>query len=124
MVYCMQLCSIKCFEVCDASFFRLSSALSDICQGFPNTMLAFHPALASRSSPLHGSPLTALCTPKAGYCPKVKMVPQVGILPKVKTLVSLLSLPVFFVLFLLTVFFKLVFYGFYLSETKYFFLHQ
>lgn len=76
-------------------FFRLSSAHSDICWGFPNTALAFYSALLSHSSPLPASPLRAHYTPKADYCPEVKMVPQVGVLPEVKTLISYLSLPVF-----------------------------
>lgn len=83
----------------NASFFRLGSAHSDICWAFPNTGLAFHPALLSCSSPLRGSPLRAHCTLEGGYCPEVKIVLQAGVLPKVKTLVSLLSLPVFWCYF-------------------------
>ena len=86
----------------NASFVRLSSARSDVCLGFPSVVLAFHPALLSRSSALSGSPLTAYRAPKAGYCPKVKIVPWVVVLPKSKAPVSPLSLPNFFVLFLLT----------------------
>lgn len=103
----------------NASFVRLSSAHSDIHLGFPSAVLAFHPALLSCSSPLSGSPLMVHRAPKAGYCPKVKIVPWVGVLPKLKALVSLLSLPNVFVLFLLTFFFPLVFHVSYLAEAKY-----
>lgn len=119
MAYCCNSAILNTLRSVNASFFRLGSAHSDICWAFPNTGLAFHPALLSCSSPLPGSPLRAHCTPKAGYCPEVKIVPQVGVLSKVKTLVSLLSLPVFFVLFLLTVFFKLIFHVSYLIKAKY-----
>lgn len=99
-------------------FIFLGSVLhtQDICWGFPNAAPFTQPCFPALppSLSLH----LQHTTPKSGYWPDVKIVPQVGVLPKMKTLLSLLSLPFFF-LFLFTVFFKLVFSGFYLTEAKY-----